>query len=223
MSEVLYFLYSTNSPACQPLLPVMKKISNYITVHPIDIDLDVSIRKRIETTDIQTVPCLLVHTPDKIMILENEQLDQFIHKLIAMIQQQQQSAIPPEAQVTSLVNPNELRPPPPPTETSYNANVNSRLNPMEFSGPPMDVQQPQSKAEKSVNFDDMLISGGNESTPSTSGSEGGYTIDDIIGTGGGGAKSSKAADEKTSKVRSFAETMKLERDEADSKYRTPSS
>ena len=218
MSEVLYFLYSTNSPACQPLLPVMKKISNYITVHPIDIDLDVSIRKRIETTDIQTVPCLLVHTPDKIMILENEQLDQFIHKLIDMIQQQQQqSAIPPEAQVTSLVNPNELRPPPPPTETSYNANVNSRLNPMEFSGPPMDVQQPQSKSEKSVNFDDMLISGGNESTPSTSGSDG-YTIDDIIGTGGG-AKSSKAADEKTSKVRSFAETMKQERDEEESKYR----
>ena len=217
MSEVLYFLYSTNSPACQPLLPVMKKISNYITVHPIDIDLDVSIRKRIETTDIQTVPCLLVHTPDKIMILENEQLDQFIHKLIAMIQQQQQSAIPPEAQVTSLVNPNELRPPPPPTETSYNANVNSRLNPMEFSGPPMDVQQPQSKSEKSVNFDDMLISGGNESTPSTSGSDG-YTIDDIIGAGGG-AKSSKAADEKTSKVRSFAETMKQEREEEESKYR----
>ena len=216
MSEVLYFLYSTNSPACQPLLPVMKNISNYITVHPIDIDVDPMIRDKIGYTDIQTVPCLLVHTPDKIMILENQELTQFIKKIIEMIQHNNtpQPQPQPSQQVTSLVNPAEIQQPPPPLDTSYNANVNSRLGPMEFSGPPMDVQQPQSKSEKSVNFDDMLISGGIDSIPATV--EEGYSMNDILAGEGG----SKASTEKTSKVKSYAENMKNERDEEESKFKT---
>ena len=198
MPETLFFLFSSQSPACKQLSPTVQNLSNFLTIIPIDIDHP-DVRQKISLTDIKTVPCIVVQTDDKIMVLENHELTNFLHRIIGMVQaSQQQAPSPPQQQVqaTSLVNPAE----PLKQDMSFTASVNSRLQPVEFA-----VEQPEVKQS----FDSMMIEPQDSAV-----SDQGYSKKDILGGAGETQKELKSAN-----VKSASESMMREREELESHTR----
>ena len=202
MTETLFFLFSAHSQACKQLFPIIQNLSKHLTIHPVDID-HIDIRQKVTLTDIKTVPCIVVQTSEKIMVLENSELADFIQRIVGMVQASQQPPPqPPQLQTTSLVSPEDSAPDS--LNMSYTSSVNSRLQPVKFSSPPPPEAAP---AQNFMMIEDI------PSVPQTSG--GGYSKQDILG----GSASESPKDLKMANVKSASEQMMREREEAENATR----
>ena len=201
MTETLFFLFSAHSQACKQLFPIIQNLSKHLTIHPVDID-HIDIRQKVTLTDIKTVPCIVVQTSEKIMVLENSELADFIQRIVGMVQASQQPPPqPPQLQTTSLVSPEDSAPDS--LNMSYTSSVNSRLQPVKFSSPPPEA----APAQNFMMIEDI------PSVPQTSG--GGYSKQDILG----GSASESPKDLKMANVKSASEQMMREREEAENATR----
>jgi hypothetical protein len=209
MTETLFFLFSAHSQACKQLFPIIQNLSKHLTIHPVDID-HIDIRQKVTLTDIKTVPCIVVQTNEKIMVLENTELADFIQRIVGMVQASQQPPPqPPQLQTTSLVSPEDSAPAS--LNMSYTSSVNSRLQPVEFSSPPpQEASLTSSTPAPAQNF--MMIED-IPSSPQQTG--GGYSKQDILG----GSASESPKDYKMASVKSASEQMMREREEAESASR----
>ena len=202
MTETLFFLFSAHSQACKQLFPIIQNLSKHLTIHPVDID-HIDIRQKVTLTDIKTVPCIVVQTEEKLMVLENHELADFIQRIVGMVQASQQPPPqPPQLQTTSLVSPEDSAPDS--LNMSYTSSVNSRLQPVKFSSPPPPEAAP---AQNFMMIEDI------PSVPQTSG--GGYSKQDILG----GSASESPKDLKMANVKSASEQMMREREEAENATR----
>ena len=209
MPETIFFLFSAHSQACKQLFPTIQTLSKHLTILPVDID-HIDIRHKVRLTDIKTVPCIVVQTEEKLMVLENHELANFIHRTIGLIQasqslQPEQSAQPQQsAQHTTLVKPEDVTKPV--ADMSFVSSINSRLQPIEFA-PPADSTEP------APTFDSMMI--GEDDTPTPAFQKQGYSKHDILG--GSSAESPKEL--KMEGVKAASESMMREREEAEKSTR----
>ena len=211
MTETLFFLFSAHSQACKQLFPIIQNLSKHLTIHPVDID-HIDVRQKVTLTDIKTVPCIVVQTSEKIMVLENSELADFIQRIVGMVQASQQP--PPQQtqlQTTSLVSPEDSAPPL--LNMSYTSSVNSRLQPVEFSSPPPIEASLTSSAPAPAPAQNFMMIEDIPSVPQTSG--GGYSKQDILG----GSASESPKDLKMANVKSASEQMMREREEAENATR----
>ena len=118
MSLIYYYFYSKYSQLCGQVANSVKSLAPYLNIIPIDID-NRSVRQKIMTSNIKTVPCMIVQTPNSIEHFEGQQLLQFIQKTIVLIQQnhrpppvsQGQTVLYPDPnQVQSIANPYQAQP-----------------------------------------------------------------------------------------------------------------
>lgn len=144
MSETYYFLYSKYSVACNQIMPIVKGFSNYINISPIDID-DKQTRSKLAKTVIKTVPAIIVHAPDRIYVLERQELQAFLQRINTLINsqvQQQQQLLAANAgtnlmptQVQSIAPPPNAAAPVQNEAMSVTASINSRLAPQLITSP----------------------------------------------------------------------------------------
>lgn len=141
-SLIYYYFYSKYSQLCGQVANSVKSLGPYLNIIPIDID-NRAVRQKIMTSNIKTVPCMIVQTPNSIEHFEGQQLLQFIQKTIVLIQQnnrppnvsQGQTVLYPDPnQVQSIVNP--YQPQPQVGIQSVGDTTNARLAPPMITSPP---------------------------------------------------------------------------------------
>jgi hypothetical protein len=166
MNQTLYFLYSKYSLPSSKVYPTIQLFSQYLPIESICID-DPITRSRLNKTIVKTVPSIISQTNTKIQVFEDQDFYTLLQKLGVLYEQEQQrlehqrlehqkletqllnqtndanvsnvSTISNESNsVTTIASTIATQSNKPlSTDLNVTSNINSRLQPQEFSSPPL--------------------------------------------------------------------------------------